>query len=153
MEVAGNSLWKMGPIYGNFMSLHHNRNADKLKLRLFLAFVKPFHYSLEYSSSGKGNFAKFFNGGKPFVDDLTVTSGCFTEISWYLVVVNSFFSCQLCLLLLRFLWAILPLRTKVHPASATAVRKACQLYTSEAFAHESLIPMHLCALLPSQTLA
>mmetsp|Transcript_14064 Transcript_14064/g.21060 ORF Transcript_14064/g.21060 Transcript_14064/m.21060 type:complete len:187 (+) Transcript_14064:48-608(+) len=25
---------------------------------------------LEYKSSGKGNFAKFFNGGKAFVDDL-----------------------------------------------------------------------------------
>ena len=25
---------------------------------------------VEYRSSGKGNFAKFFNGGKPFVDDL-----------------------------------------------------------------------------------
>ena len=25
---------------------------------------------VEYKSSGKGNFAKFFNGGKPFVDDL-----------------------------------------------------------------------------------
>ena len=25
---------------------------------------------IEYKSSGKGNFAKFFNGGKPFVDDL-----------------------------------------------------------------------------------
>eukprot|EP00592_Proboscia_alata_P003531 CAMPEP_0194372732 /NCGR_PEP_ID=MMETSP0174-20130528/21118_1 /TAXON_ID=216777 /ORGANISM="Proboscia alata, Strain PI-D3" /LENGTH=217 /DNA_ID=CAMNT_0039151423 /DNA_START=50 /DNA_END=700 /DNA_ORIENTATION=- len=25
--------------------------------------------SLEFSSSGKGKFAKFFNGGKPFVDD------------------------------------------------------------------------------------
>lgn len=23
-----------------------------------------------YTRSGKGNFAKFFNGGKPFVDDL-----------------------------------------------------------------------------------
>ena len=27
---------------------------------------------LEYSSSGKGNLAKFFNGGKPFTDDLVV---------------------------------------------------------------------------------
>jgi len=27
---------------------------------------------LEYKSSGKGNFAKFFNGGKPFVDDLNL---------------------------------------------------------------------------------
>eukprot|EP00586_Coscinodiscus_wailesii_P016691 CAMPEP_0172500890 /NCGR_PEP_ID=MMETSP1066-20121228/143967_1 /TAXON_ID=671091 /ORGANISM="Coscinodiscus wailesii, Strain CCMP2513" /LENGTH=172 /DNA_ID=CAMNT_0013275371 /DNA_START=153 /DNA_END=671 /DNA_ORIENTATION=- len=26
--------------------------------------------SVEYKSSGKGNFAKFFNGGKPFTDDL-----------------------------------------------------------------------------------
>lgn len=26
--------------------------------------------TIEYRSSGKGNFAKFFNGGKPFVDDL-----------------------------------------------------------------------------------
>ncbi len=25
---------------------------------------------VEYKSSGKGNFAKFFNGGKPFTDDL-----------------------------------------------------------------------------------
>ena len=25
---------------------------------------------VEFKSSGKGNFAKFFNGGKPFVDDL-----------------------------------------------------------------------------------
>merc|ERR1712071_55849 len=24
---------------------------------------------VEFKSSGKGNFAKFFNGGKPFVDD------------------------------------------------------------------------------------
>eukprot|EP00614_Pseudopedinella_elastica_P025841 CAMPEP_0172616938 /NCGR_PEP_ID=MMETSP1068-20121228/68937_1 /TAXON_ID=35684 /ORGANISM="Pseudopedinella elastica, Strain CCMP716" /LENGTH=164 /DNA_ID=CAMNT_0013422569 /DNA_START=92 /DNA_END=586 /DNA_ORIENTATION=+ len=28
---------------------------------------------LEVSSSGKGNFAKFLNGGKPFVDDLEVS--------------------------------------------------------------------------------
>lgn len=28
--------------------------------------------SLEYRSSGKGTFAKLFNGGKPFVDDLVV---------------------------------------------------------------------------------
>lgn len=27
---------------------------------------------IEYRSSGKGNFAKFFNGGKPFVDDLQI---------------------------------------------------------------------------------
>lgn len=27
---------------------------------------------IEYMSSGKGNFAKFFNGGKPFVDDLNM---------------------------------------------------------------------------------
>lgn len=27
---------------------------------------------VEYMSSGKGNFAKFFNGGKPFVDDLNI---------------------------------------------------------------------------------
>mmetsp|Transcript_25932 Transcript_25932/g.38721 ORF Transcript_25932/g.38721 Transcript_25932/m.38721 type:complete len:198 (-) Transcript_25932:489-1082(-) len=27
---------------------------------------------VEYRSSGKGNFAKFFNGGKPFVDDLKI---------------------------------------------------------------------------------
>lgn len=27
---------------------------------------------LEFKSSGKGNFAKFFNGGKPFVDDLNL---------------------------------------------------------------------------------
>lgn len=26
--------------------------------------------TIEYRSSGKGNFAKFFNGGRPFVDDL-----------------------------------------------------------------------------------
>ena len=31
---------------------------------------------LEYRSSGKGTFAKMFNGGKPFVDDLVIeTSG------------------------------------------------------------------------------
>jgi hypothetical protein len=30
---------------------------------------------LEYKSSGKGNFAKFFNGGKAFVDDLKVEVG------------------------------------------------------------------------------
>ena len=28
--------------------------------------------ALEYKSSGKGNFAKFFNGGKPFIDDLVI---------------------------------------------------------------------------------
>mmetsp|Transcript_37571 Transcript_37571/g.64808 ORF Transcript_37571/g.64808 Transcript_37571/m.64808 type:complete len:183 (-) Transcript_37571:137-685(-) len=28
------------------------------------------NYKLEYKSSGKGNLAKFFNGGKPFTDDL-----------------------------------------------------------------------------------
>lgn len=27
---------------------------------------------IEFKSSGKGNFAKFFNGGKPFVDDLNL---------------------------------------------------------------------------------
>ena len=27
---------------------------------------------VEFRSSGKGNFAKFFNGGKPFVDDLKI---------------------------------------------------------------------------------
>jgi len=27
---------------------------------------------VEFKSSGKGNFAKFFNGGKPFVDDLKI---------------------------------------------------------------------------------
>jgi len=27
---------------------------------------------LEFKSSGKGNFAKFFNGGKPFIDDLKI---------------------------------------------------------------------------------
>ena len=30
---------------------------------------------VEYRSSGKGNFAKFFNGGKPFVDDLKLEVG------------------------------------------------------------------------------
>jgi Protein of unknown function (DUF1499) len=30
---------------------------------------------VEYKSSGKGNFAKFFNGGKPFVDDLKLEVG------------------------------------------------------------------------------
>lgn len=30
---------------------------------------------VEFKSSGKGNFAKFFNGGKPFVDDLVVEIG------------------------------------------------------------------------------
>lgn len=30
---------------------------------------------VEYKSSGKGNFAKFFNGGKPFTDDLLVEVG------------------------------------------------------------------------------
>mmetsp|Transcript_22767 Transcript_22767/g.32119 ORF Transcript_22767/g.32119 Transcript_22767/m.32119 type:complete len:198 (+) Transcript_22767:51-644(+) len=30
---------------------------------------------IEYRSSGKGNFAKFFNGGKPFVDDLKLEVG------------------------------------------------------------------------------
>lgn len=29
---------------------------------------------LEYRSSGKGTFAKLFNGGKPFVDDLVIES-------------------------------------------------------------------------------
>lgn len=29
---------------------------------------------LEYRSSGKGTFAKMFNGGKPFVDDLVIES-------------------------------------------------------------------------------
>mmetsp|Transcript_19480 Transcript_19480/g.44362 ORF Transcript_19480/g.44362 Transcript_19480/m.44362 type:complete len:208 (-) Transcript_19480:210-833(-) len=28
--------------------------------------------SVEYRSAGTGNFAKFFNGGKPFVDDLVI---------------------------------------------------------------------------------
>ena len=27
---------------------------------------------MEYRSSGKGTFAKLFNGGKPFVDDLVI---------------------------------------------------------------------------------
>lgn len=30
---------------------------------------------VEYKSSGKGNFAKFFNGGKPFTDDLLIEVG------------------------------------------------------------------------------
>lgn len=30
---------------------------------------------LEYRSSGKGTFAKLFNGGKPFVDDLIIEQG------------------------------------------------------------------------------
>jgi hypothetical protein len=30
---------------------------------------------VEYKSSGKGNFAKFFNGGKPFTDDLLLEVG------------------------------------------------------------------------------
>lgn len=30
---------------------------------------------VEYRSSGKGNFAKFLNGGKPFVDDLLIEVG------------------------------------------------------------------------------
>lgn len=30
--------------------------------------------SLEYRSTGKGTFAKLFNGGKPFVDDLLIES-------------------------------------------------------------------------------
>jgi hypothetical protein len=30
---------------------------------------------VEYRSSGKGNFAKFFNAGKPFVDDLLIEVG------------------------------------------------------------------------------
>mmetsp|Transcript_50598 Transcript_50598/g.107781 ORF Transcript_50598/g.107781 Transcript_50598/m.107781 type:complete len:192 (+) Transcript_50598:102-677(+) len=30
--------------------------------------------TLEYRSSGKGTFAKLFNGGKPFVDDLVIES-------------------------------------------------------------------------------
>lgn len=30
--------------------------------------------SLEFRSSGKGTFAKLFNGGKPFVDDLLIES-------------------------------------------------------------------------------
>lgn len=30
---------------------------------------------VEYKSSGKGNFAKFLNGGKPFTDDLLVEIG------------------------------------------------------------------------------
>mmetsp|Transcript_2790 Transcript_2790/g.6089 ORF Transcript_2790/g.6089 Transcript_2790/m.6089 type:complete len:188 (+) Transcript_2790:38-601(+) len=30
--------------------------------------------ALEYRSSGKGTFAKLFNGGKPFVDDLLIES-------------------------------------------------------------------------------
>lgn len=30
---------------------------------------------VEFKSSGKGNFAKFFNGGKPFVDDLKLEVG------------------------------------------------------------------------------
>jgi len=30
---------------------------------------------VEYKSSGKGNFAKFLNGGKPFTDDLLVEVG------------------------------------------------------------------------------
>ena len=30
---------------------------------------------LEYRSSGKGTFAKLFNGGKPFVDDLVIEQG------------------------------------------------------------------------------
>ena len=29
---------------------------------------------LEYRSSGKGTFAKLFNGGKPFIDDLVIES-------------------------------------------------------------------------------
>jgi hypothetical protein len=36
---------------------------------------------VEYRSSGKGNFAKFFNGGKPFVDDLRLeVSGASVQI-------------------------------------------------------------------------
>ena len=31
----------------------------------------PGSFNLEYYSSGKGNFAKFLNGGKPFIDDLS----------------------------------------------------------------------------------
>ena len=30
---------------------------------------------VEYKSSGKGNFAKFLNGGKPFTDDLLIEIG------------------------------------------------------------------------------
>ncbi len=29
---------------------------------------------MEYRSSGKGTFAKLFNGGKPFIDDLVIES-------------------------------------------------------------------------------
>ena len=32
----------------------------------------PLTSALRYKSAGTGNFAKFFNGGKPFVDDLDV---------------------------------------------------------------------------------
>lgn len=32
----------------------------------------PSSIALEYKSSGKGTFAKLFNGGKPFVDDLLI---------------------------------------------------------------------------------
>ena len=32
-------------------------------------------YKLEFMSSGKGNMAKFFNGGKPFTDDVEI-GGC-----------------------------------------------------------------------------
>lgn len=37
--------------------------------------------AIEYKSSGKGNFAKFFNGGKPFTDDLILeVSGTVVEV-------------------------------------------------------------------------
>merc|ERR1712078_957714 len=32
--------------------------------------LKSGNAKLEFRSSGTGNFAKFFNGGKPFVDDV-----------------------------------------------------------------------------------
>ena len=40
-------------------------STDTLEASSFAAF--------EFKSAGTGNFAKFFNGGKPFIDDLEVS--------------------------------------------------------------------------------
>ncbi|GMI04302.1 hypothetical protein TrVE_jg1531 [Triparma verrucosa] len=38
--------------------------------------------TVEYKSSGTGNMAKYFNGGKPFVDDLNVKVNANGEVEW-----------------------------------------------------------------------
>jgi len=71
-EESGTALATLAEVVGTYPQEGQN-DADKGGWSIVEGDLKSGNARLEFKS-GLGNFAKFFNGGKPFIDDLIFSS-------------------------------------------------------------------------------